>query len=59
MLYDAAQRAQEISHGETEKREYDKLLSIRDNYPKYVLRTDEFPAATMGVYEVCAPQTSC
>ena len=26
----------------TEKREYDRLLSIRDNYPKYVLLTDDF-----------------
>ena len=26
----------------TERREYDRLLEIRDNYPKYVLRTDEF-----------------
>ena len=26
----------------TEKREYERLLEIRDNYPKYVLRTDEF-----------------
>lgn len=25
-----------------ERREYDRLLDIRDNYPKYVLRTDEF-----------------
>lgn len=26
----------------TEKREYERLLEIRDNYPKYVLRIDEF-----------------
>lgn len=26
----------------TEKRKYEPLLEIRDNYPKYVLRTDEF-----------------
>ena len=25
-----------------ERREYDRLLDIRDNYPKYVLRTDDF-----------------
>ena len=25
-----------------ERREYDRLLNIRDNYPKYVLRTDDF-----------------
>ncbi|MDL2301572.1 ATP-binding protein [Lachnospiraceae bacterium OttesenSCG-928-D06] len=27
---------------ETEQREYSRLLDIRDNYPKYVLRTDAF-----------------
>ena len=32
----------------TEKREYERLLEIRDNYPKYVLRTDEF---VRGNYE--------
>lgn len=26
----------------TEKREYERLLQIKDNYPKYVLRTDAF-----------------
>ena len=36
------QVAQEISTPETEKREYDRLLAIEDNYPKYVLRTDAF-----------------
>ena len=25
-----------------ERREYDRLLDIRDNYPKYVLCTDDF-----------------
>ena len=25
-----------------ERREYDRLLNIRDNYPKYVLRADDF-----------------
>ena len=24
------------------REEYERLLEIRDNYPKYVLRTDEF-----------------
>ncbi len=33
---------QEIRSQETEKREYSRLLEIPDNYPKYVLRTDEF-----------------
>jgi len=36
------QIAQRIESEETEKREYGRLLDIRDNYPKYVLRTDEF-----------------
>lgn len=42
------QVAQEISSSETEKREYGRLLDIRDNYPKYVLRTDAFAG---GNYE--------
>jgi predicted AAA+ superfamily ATPase len=36
------QVTQEINSEKTEQREYDRLLSLRDNYPKYVLRTDEF-----------------
>lgn len=36
------QVTQRIDSEKTEKREYDRLLEIRDNYPKYVLRTDEF-----------------
>ena len=36
------QVAQKIETAETEKREYQRYLSIRDNHPKYVLRTDEF-----------------
>ena len=36
------QIAQKVEKAETEKREYQRLLSIRDNYPKYVLRTDVF-----------------
>jgi len=36
------QIAQKIDKVETEEREYGRLLNIRDNYPKYVLRTDEF-----------------
>lgn len=42
------QVTKEISELETEKREYERLLGIRDNYPKYVLRTDDFAA---GNYE--------
>ncbi|GHU70703.1 ATPase [Clostridia bacterium] len=36
------QVTQEIKSDKTEQREYDRLLNVRDNYPKYVLRTDEF-----------------
>lgn len=36
------QATTEIKSSETEKREYENLLSIQDNYPKYVLRLDEF-----------------
>lgn len=36
------QVTQEIKSEKTEKREYERLLEIRDNYPKYVLLTDEF-----------------
>ena len=36
------QVTQMIRSESTEKGEYDRLLSIRDNYPKYVLLTDDF-----------------
>ena len=36
------QVTQQINSPETEQREYGRLLDIRDNYPKYVLRTDAF-----------------
>lgn len=42
------QVTQEIKSEKTEKREYEKLLGIKDNYPKYVLCTDEFAG---GNYE--------
>lgn len=42
------QVTQEIRSEKTEKREYDRLLEIHDNYPKYVLTTDEFAG---GNYE--------
>lgn len=38
----------EINNRETEKREYERLLSIKDNYPKYVIRMDDFAG---GNYE--------
>lgn len=36
------QVTQEIKSEKTEKREYERLLEIQDNYPKYVLLTDDF-----------------
>jgi hypothetical protein len=42
------QVTQKIQSEKTERREYDRLLEIKDNYPKYVLRTDEFAG---GNYE--------
>lgn len=36
------QVTQEIRTEKTERREYERLLQIKDNYPKYVLRTDLF-----------------
>lgn len=36
------QVTERITSEKTERREYDRLLDIRDNYPKYVLRTDDF-----------------
>ena len=42
------QVTERIDSEKTEKREYERLLEIKDNYPKYVLRTDEF---TGGNYE--------
>ena len=42
------QVTQQIDSPETKQREYGRLLNIRDNYPKYVLRTDAFAG---GNYE--------
>lgn len=36
------QVTEKIVEESTEHREFDRLLEIRDNYPKYVLRTDEY-----------------
>lgn len=38
------QVTKEISTMKTEKREFERLLEIKDNYPKYLLSTDEFLA---------------
>lgn len=42
------QVTQEINSEKTKKREYDRLLKIRDNYPKYVLTANDFAG---GNYE--------
>ena len=42
------QVTQRIDSEKTKKREYERLLEIQDNYPKYVLRTDAFAG---GNYE--------
>ena len=42
------QVTQQINSEKTEKREYSRLLEIPDNYPKFVLTTDEFAG---GNYE--------
>ena len=42
------QVTERITSEKTEHREYDRLLDIRDNYPKFVLRTDDFAG---GNYE--------
>lgn len=36
------QVTQQINSEKTEKREYERLLAIHDNYPKYVLTADDF-----------------
>ena len=40
------QVTERITSEKTQRREYDRLLDIRDNYPKYVLRTDDFVGGT-------------
>lgn len=42
------QVTQTISSEKTQKREYERLLEVRDNYPKYVLTADSFAG---GNYE--------
>ena len=42
------QVTQEIKSKKTQKREYEQLLEIRDNYPKYVVMADDFAG---GNYE--------
>ena len=53
------QVTQEIHSEKTEKREYERLLEIKDNYPKYVLRTDEFASGNYEGIKPCILQTFC
>lgn len=54
------QVTQEINSEKTEKREYSRLLEIPDNYPKFVLTTDEFAGGnyegikTMHIADSCS-----
>lgn len=53
------QVTQQINSEKTEKREYERLLAIHDNYPKYVLTADDFAGGnykgikTMHVADFC------
>lgn len=47
-LFDVYLKTQGLRSLKTEKREYDRLLEIHDNYPKYVLMMDELSG---GNYE--------
>lgn len=42
------QVTQEVRSEKTEKREYERLLEIHDNYPKYILTTDAFAGGNYG-----------
>ena len=42
------QVTERIERNETEEREYSRLLGITDNYPKYVIRADEFAGGNVN-----------
>jgi hypothetical protein len=42
------QVTERIESNETEEREYNRLLGITDNYPKYVIRADEFAGGNIN-----------
>lgn len=46
------QVTQEINSEKTEKREYSRLLEIPDNYPKFVLTTDEFAGGNLSLIHI-------
>lgn len=39
----------DISNPETEKREFEPLETVKDNYPKFVLSTESFPQSKAGI----------
>ena len=39
----------EISNAETERREFEPLERVKDNYPKYLLTTESFPQSRAGI----------
>ena len=43
------QVTQEINSEKTERREYDRLIELKDNYPKYVVSTDDFDMSHDGI----------
>ena len=43
------QVTRELSHEETIEREFRPLLLVKDNYPKYVISTDEFDMSQDGI----------
>ena len=53
------QITQQIEKEETAIREYGRLLGIADNYPKYVLHTDEFASSNYQGIKTITLQISC
>ena len=53
------QVTQEIRSEKTAKREYERLLEIRDNYPKYVLTRMRLRAATIRASAPCTLRIFC
>lgn len=47
------QVTQEIKSEKTQKREYEQLLEIKDNYPKYVVLTDDFAGGNYQGIKQC------
>ena len=43
------QVTRELTHEDTIEREFRPLLLVKDNYPKYVISTDEFDMSQYGI----------